>query len=113
MAQKITKKRIAVLSLPLLMSAPIAAKGLKTLPSNQSFTGLTLTPNAQSLEYGDFSFTYAQGLPFQTQIQDLDSLKFSFGIVEGLEANGRIVTDDYNSNCFVDWGDTRDLSMSF
>lgn len=113
MAQKIIKKRIAVLSLPLFMSAPIAAEGLKTLPSNQSFTGLTLTPNAQSLEYGDFSFTYAQGLPFRTQIQDLDSLKFSFGIIEGLEAHGRIVTDDYNSNCFVDCGDTRDLSMSF
>lgn len=113
MAQKITKKRIAALSLPLFMSAPIAAEGLKTLPSNQSFTGLTLTPNAQSLEYGDFSFTYAQGLPFRTQIQDLDSLKFSFGIVEGLEVHGRIVTDDYNSNCFVDCGDTRDLSMSF
>ena len=113
MAQKIIKKRIAALSLPLFMSAPIAAEGLKTLPSNQSFTGLTLTPNAQSLEYGDFSFTYAQGLPYRTQIQDLDSLKFSFGIVEGLEAHGRIVTDDYNSNCFVDCGDTRDLSMSF
>ncbi|MGR2667459.1 YjbH domain-containing protein [Vibrio campbellii] len=113
MAQKIIKKRIAVLSLPLFMSASIAAEGLKTLPSNQSFTGLTLTPNAQSLEYGDFSFTYAQGLPYNTEIQDFDSLKFAFGILEGLEAQGRIVTDDYTSNCFDDCGDMRDLSFSF
>lgn len=113
MAQKIIKKRIAALSLPLFMSAPIAAEGLKTLPSNQSFTGLTLTPNAQSLEYGDFSFTYAQGLPYNTEIQDFDSLKFSFGVLEGLEAQGRIVTDDYTSNCFDDCGDIRDLSFSF
>ncbi|EGQ9096417.1 hypothetical protein GA102_07005 [Vibrio alginolyticus] len=32
---------------------------------------------------------------------------------DGLEAHGRIVTDDYTSNCFYDCGDTRDLSMSF
>ncbi|ARR45961.1 hypothetical protein CAY59_15900 [Vibrio campbellii] len=112
MAQKITKKWIAVLSLPLLMSAPIAVGDIKTLPSNQSFTGLTLTPNAQSMDYGDFSFTYAQGLPFGTQIQDFDSLKFSFGILDGLEANGRVVTDDYHSNCFIDCGGMRDLSLS-
>ncbi|ELA8259768.1 YjbH domain-containing protein [Vibrio alginolyticus] len=74
---------------------------------------MTFTPNAQSLNYGDFSFTYAQGLPFRTAVQDLDSLKFSFGLLEGLEAHGRIVTDDYTSNCFYDCGDTRDLSMSF
>ncbi|ASO17667.1 TPA: hypothetical protein GRI80_03855 [Vibrio parahaemolyticus] len=32
---------------------------------------------------------------------------------DGLEAHGRIVTDDYTSNCFYDCGDIRDLSMSF
>lgn len=113
MAQKTIKTGIAALSLPLLVSTSLTAQELATLPSNQSFTGLTFTPNAQSLNYGDFSFTYAQGLPFRTAVQDLDSLKFSFGLLEGLEAHGRIVTDDYTSNCFYDCGDTRDLSMSF
>ncbi|EJL6783721.1 YjbH domain-containing protein [Vibrio alginolyticus] len=113
MAQKTIKTGIAALSLPLLVSTSLTAQELATLPSNQSFTGLTFTPNAQSLNYGDFSFTYAQGLPFRTAVQDLDSLKFSFGMFDGLEAHGRIVTDDYTSNCFYDCGDTRDLSMSF
>ena len=113
MAQKIIKKRIAALSLPLFMSAPIAAEGLKTLPSNQSFTGLTLTPNAQSLEYGGFSFTYAQGLPLYGEIADVDSLKFTFGLIDGLEANGRIVTETYQCNSFQSKGcGIRDLSMS-
>ncbi|EOX3943181.1 YjbH domain-containing protein [Vibrio alginolyticus] len=113
MAQKTIKTGIAALSLPLLVSTSLTAQELATLPSNQSFTGLTFTPNAQSLNYGYFSFTYAQGLPFRTAVQDLDSLKFSFGMFDGLEAHGRIVTDDYTSNCFYDCGDTRDLSMSF
>ncbi|MGF1819647.1 YjbH domain-containing protein [Vibrio alginolyticus] len=113
MAQKTIKTGIAALSLPLLVSTSLTAQELATLSSNQSFTGLTFTPNAQSLNYGDFSFTYAQGLPFRTAVQDLDSLKFSFGMFDGLEAHGRIVTDDYTSNCFYDCGDTRDLSMSF
>lgn len=113
MAQKTIKTGITALSLPLLVSTSLTAQELATLPSNQSFTGLTFTPNAQSLNYGDFSFTYAQGLPFRTAVQDLDSLKFSFGMFDGLEAHGRIVTDDYTSNCFYDCGDTRDLSMSF
>ncbi|WP_425653311.1 YjbH domain-containing protein [Vibrio campbellii] len=86
---------------------------VKSLPSNQSFSGLSYTPNAQSLEYGDFSFTFAQGLPWLQQINELDSLKFSFGLLKGLEATGRIVTDDYNSNCFqTGCGGIRDLSMS-
>ncbi|MET2950713.1 YjbH domain-containing protein [Vibrio owensii] len=87
---------------------------VERLPSNQSFTGLMFTPNAQSLEYGDFSFTYAQGLPWREWVRALDSLKFSFGVLKGLEATGRIVTDDHNSNCFeTACGEIRDLSMSF
>ncbi|WP_180764137.1 YjbH domain-containing protein [Vibrio parahaemolyticus] len=86
---------------------------MQDLPANQSFTGLVLTPNAQSLTSGHFSFTYAQGLPWRGEIDDLDSLKFSFGLLEGLEATGRIVTDDYHSNCFeTGCGGIRDLSMS-
>ncbi|TOB51489.1 hypothetical protein CGK05_20295, partial [Vibrio parahaemolyticus] len=82
----------AALLLPLFLSTSLAAQEVATLPSNQSFTGLTFTPNAQSLNYGVFSFTYAQGLPWRAAVQDLDSLKFSFGMFDGLEAHGRIVT---------------------
>ncbi|MCZ0924035.1 YjbH domain-containing protein [Vibrio diabolicus] len=86
-----------------------------SLPSSQSFTGLVFTPNAHSLEYGDFSFTFAQGLPWENNIHDLDSLKFSFGLLEGLEAHARIVTKTYNCRSFLepDCGGVRDLSMSF
>ncbi|WP_274012857.1 YjbH domain-containing protein [Vibrio parahaemolyticus] len=113
MAQKTIKTGTAALLLPLFLSTSLTAQEVATLPSNQSFTGLTFTPNAQSLNYGVFSFTYAQGLPWRAAVQDLDSLKFSFGMFDGLEAHGRIVTDDYTSNCFYDCGDIRDLSMSF
>ncbi|MDA0381230.1 YjbH domain-containing protein [Vibrio owensii] len=87
---------------------------VRSLPSNQSFSGLSYTPNAQVMEFGDFSFTYSHGLPWRDQIQNLDSLKVSFGLIEGLEAHGRVVTYDYNSNCFeTGCGGIRDLSMSF
>lgn len=106
-------KYIGVVILLALNSFNVNSESIKHLPSNQSFTGLTLVPNAQVLNYGDFAFTYAQGLPWKKDIQDLDSLKFSFGLFEGLEAHGRIVTDDYNSNCFeTGCGGIRDLSMS-
>ncbi|MGR5135881.1 YjbH domain-containing protein [Vibrio jasicida] len=99
--------------LPFYSLATAFGAPLQDLPANQSFTGLVLTPNAQSLTSGHFSFTYAQGLPWRGEIDDLDSLKFSFGLLEGLEATGRIVTDDYHSNCFeTGCGGIRDLSMS-
>lgn len=114
MAQKTIKTGIAALSLPLLVSTSLTAQELATLPSNQSFTGLTFTPNAQSLNYGDFSFTYAQGLPLNHKIDELDALNLSFGLFDGFEAYGRIVTKTYSCNSFVKSGcGIRDLSMSF
>ncbi|MHA2732485.1 YjbH domain-containing protein [Vibrio campbellii] len=108
------KLGILVGVLPFYSLATAFGAPLQDLPANQSFTGLVLTPNAQSLTSGHFSFTYAQGLPWRGEIDDLDSLKFSFGLLEGLEATGRIVTDDYSSNCFeTGCGGIRDLSMSF
>ncbi len=107
------KLGILVGVLPFYSLATAFGPPLQDLPANQSFTGLVLTPNAQSLTAGHFSFTYAQGLPWRGEIDDLDSLKFSFGLLEGLEATGRIVTDDYHSNCFeTGCGGIRDLSMS-
>ncbi|EOX3954222.1 YjbH domain-containing protein [Vibrio alginolyticus] len=114
MAQKTIKTGIAALSLPLLVSTSLTAQELATLPSNQSFTGLTFTPNAQYLNYGDFSFTYAQGLPLNHKIDELDALNLSFGLFDGFEAYGRIVTKTYSCNSFVKSGcGIRDLSMSF
>ncbi|ELB2872685.1 YjbH domain-containing protein [Vibrio alginolyticus] len=75
---------------------------------------MTFTPNAQYLNYGDFSFTYAQGLPLNHKIDELDALNLSFGLFDGFEAYGRIVTKTYSCNSFVKSGcGIRDLSMSF
>ncbi len=87
---------------------------LEILPANQAFSGLLLTPNAQTLSSGDFSFTFAQGVPYANQIAELDTLKFSLGLFPGMEANGRIVTKTYNANNFDDKSSgIRDLSASF
>ncbi|MFV8429892.1 YjbH domain-containing protein [Vibrio owensii] len=105
---------VVACSLPFYVEATNTTEQLKHLPSNQSFTGLVFTPNAQSLEYGDFSFTFAQGLPWREGTQTLDSLKFSFGILNGLEGHARIATETYNCNKFLVNGcGARDLSMSF
>ncbi|WP_086047117.1 YjbH domain-containing protein [Vibrio alginolyticus] len=99
----------------LLVSLQSSSQELETLHSNQSFTGLTFTPNAQSIEHGDFAFTFAQGLPWKKTIQGDDSIKFSLGVINGLEAVGRVATETYNCNRFVTWVKcgSRDLSMSF
>ncbi|MBY4648145.1 YjbH domain-containing protein [Vibrio alginolyticus] len=111
-------KKIKVLgtvacSLPLSAIAFADLSNLQDLPSNQSFTGVIYTPNAQTLEYGLFRFTFAQGLPAEGVVQASDSLNFSLGLLEGLEAHGRIITTNYSANCFVDGCGIRDLSMSF
>ncbi|MFW1431993.1 YjbH domain-containing protein [Vibrio parahaemolyticus] len=101
-------------SLPFYVGAEKVTEQLERLPSNQSFTGLMFTPNAQSLEYSDFSFTFSQGLPWREQIHNLDSLKFSFGVLEGIEAHARVVTETYHCRIFLEEGcGIRDLSMSF
>lgn len=100
-------------SLPLSAIAFADVSNLQDLPSNQSFTGVIYTPNAQTLEYGLFRFTFAQGLPAEGVVQTSDSLNFSLGLLEGLEAHGRIITTNYSANCFVDGCGIRDLSMSF
>lgn len=48
-------------------------------------------------------------------IQGDDSIKFSLGVINGLEAVGRVATETYNCNRFVTWVKcgSRDLSMSF
>lgn len=90
------------------------AEDLQVLPSNQNFSGLSFVPNAQIKEYGAFGASFSQGRPWLDEIQGLDTIKLSFGLFEGLEAHGSIVTYDYNSNCFeTGCGGIRDLSLSF
>ncbi|CDT96400.1 YjbH domain-containing protein [Vibrio diabolicus] len=101
-------------SLHFLNAKGLSFSQIELASSNQSFTGLVFTPNAQVLPFGQFSFIYSQGLPWEDQVDSLDSIKFSFGLLDGLETTGRIVTDDYNSNCFITGcGGIRDLSISF
>ncbi|EEZ85699.1 hypothetical protein VME_44230 [Vibrio harveyi 1DA3] len=95
-----------------LNTSEVFATDLKISPSNQGFTGLGFTPNAQVLDYGSFSFDFAHGLPLRSDIYDIDSLAFSLGLAYGLEAQARIVTEDYHSNGF-EVGSVRDLSASF
>ncbi|ARO97217.1 hypothetical protein K08M3_02200 [Vibrio alginolyticus] len=115
MAQNALITGIAAPLSMLLVSLQSSSQELETLHSNQSFTGLTFTPNAQSIEHGDFAFTFAQGLPWKKTIQGDDSIKFSLGVINGLEAVGRVATETYNCNRFVTWVKcgSRDLSMSF
>ncbi|MCR9722801.1 YjbH domain-containing protein [Vibrio parahaemolyticus] len=101
-------------SLHFLNAKGLSFSQIELTSSNQSFTGLVFTPNAQVLPFGQFSFIYSQGLPWEDQVDSLDSIKFSFGLLDGLETTGRVVTDDYNSNCFITGcGGIRDLSISF
>ncbi|HAS6964899.1 TPA: hypothetical protein I7303_12630 [Vibrio parahaemolyticus] len=101
-------------SLHFLNAKGLSFSQIELASSNQSFTGLVFTPNAQVLPFGQFSFIYSQGLPWEDQVDSLDSIKFSFGLLDGLETTGRVVTDDYNSNCFITGcGGIRDLSISF
>lgn len=86
----------------------------QVLTSNQSFSGLVFTPNAQVINPGDFAFSFGRGVPLDTDIARLDSLNFSLGLFPGMEASGRIVTKTYDNNLFTDSdGGIRDLSASF
>ncbi|HGZ6494727.1 TPA: hypothetical protein ACOLXN_002883, partial [Vibrio parahaemolyticus] len=100
MIKKISVDEVTIITLSLAFSCGVAANELQTLNSNQSFSGLVFNPNAQVKEYGDFGVSFAQGRPWLDEVQGLDSIKVSFGLIEGLEAHGSIVTYDYNSNCF-------------
>jgi len=97
----------------LLPSFLTQAEGVENLLSTQSFTGALLTPNAQVMNEGDFSFLYGQGVPYQNKIAELDNLFFSVGLFQGLEVGGRIVTKNYGCNLYQDSSCAiRDLSAS-
>lgn len=113
MKKKIITVGVVACSLPFYVEAAKVTDQLEGLPSSQSFTGLMFTPNAQVKEYGDFGLSFAKGRPWLGEVQGLDSIKVSFGLIEGVEAQGSIVTYDYDSNCFkTGCGGIRDLSVS-
>ncbi|MDP5255392.1 MULTISPECIES: YjbH domain-containing protein [unclassified Vibrio] len=106
--------RKALPYLPFILLSSFSYADVESLPSNQAFTGLVLTPNAQVTDTGNLSFYYGQGVPYQGQISTLDTLNFTLGVFSGLEANGRVVTKTYDNNLFTDPdGGLRDLSISF
>jgi len=109
---------MSIIKTTLLTSATLAVSwsalaNVDNLLSAQSFTGALLTPNAQVIDYGDFSLLYGQGVPYQNHIADLDNLFFAAGFAPGLEAGGRIVTQSYSCNLYKESGcGIRDLSAS-
>ncbi|WP_245597677.1 YjbH domain-containing protein [Psychromonas aquimarina] len=87
---------------------------MDNLLSSQSFTGGLLTPNAQVMDRGDFSYLYGRGVPYQQKIAELDNHFFSVGLFKGLEVGGRVVTQTYDCNLYFESGcGIRDLSTSF
>ncbi|WP_261817875.1 YjbH domain-containing protein [Vibrio gallicus] len=109
--------RIAVsraLSLSLLTSLSYPAfSQVDIFPSQQGFSGLIFTPNAQVLEAGRGSIFYGQGVPYRNSIADLDNWYVNAGVFPHLEAGGRIVTDTYSCNGYFDSNcGIRDLSAT-
>lgn len=103
--------RPLVASLCLIFSAHSQSQ-VDILPSQQGFSGLTFTPNAQVLTTGRGNLSFAQGVPYKNSIADLDSWFINVGLFPHFEAGGRIVTETYNSNCFTEGCGIRDLSAS-
>ncbi|WP_261817996.1 YjbH domain-containing protein [Vibrio gallicus] len=84
------------------------------LPSQQGFSGLIFTPNAQVLNTGTGSFSFSQGAPFRGSIEAIDNWYFSTGVFPSIEVGGRISesSGEYTSNCYTEGCDLRDLSAS-
>lgn len=103
--------RALSLSLVTAFSYPASAK-VDILPSQQGFSGLIFTPNAQTLETGRGSAQFGQGVPYRGSIAELDHWYVNAGVFPHLEVGGRIVTRDYDSNCFTEGCGIRDLSAT-
>lgn len=111
--QKTSAYVVPLAYLALFSSSVFADTQVDQLPSHQSFTGLTNTPNAQVVNTGDFNLYYGQGLPYQNGIGDLDDWVATVGIFPGLEVAGRVVTKTYDCNTYTDKNcGIRDLSAS-
>ncbi|NMS17802.1 hypothetical protein HKB37_25025, partial [Vibrio parahaemolyticus] len=58
---KLNPIRLAMLMGGLPLSSAALSAPLSVTSANQAFSGLVLTPNAQVMQSGDFSYTFAQG----------------------------------------------------
>ncbi len=97
----------------LLLTPCASLASPENLSSYQSFTGLGFTPNAQVINTGDFQLSFSQGVPLQSTIAQLDDWYFGAGVFTGVEAGGRIVTQTYDCNSYIDNDcGIRDLSSS-
>ncbi|WP_413505482.1 YjbH domain-containing protein [Photobacterium phosphoreum] len=107
---------LSLLTIAITASLPSIAQAssVDNLPSSQSYTGLMFIPNAQVIDTGDFNLSFHQGVPHKNSIASIDDWFFGAGVFKGLEAGGRIVTQSYDCNSYLnsDCG-IRDLSMSF
>ncbi|CAE6931082.1 hypothetical protein ACOMICROBIO_NCLOACGD_03378 [Vibrio sp. B1ASS3] len=90
------------------------SQGIVIMPSNQSFSGNVFTPNAQVIDSNIFNLTYAKGGPLFDEVEDVDIIRLSLGIINDLEVHSSIITESYNANCFSgEFCGIRDMSFSF
>ncbi|MFA0356635.1 YjbH domain-containing protein [Vibrio breoganii] len=107
-----TASRTLALSLVTGFSYPALAQ-VDILPSQQGFSGLIFTPNAQTLEAGRGSALFSQGVPYRGSIAELDNWYVNAGVFPHLEVGGRIVTQTYDCNIYTESGcGIRDLSAT-
>ncbi|MEZ9710766.1 YjbH domain-containing protein [Vibrio breoganii] len=107
-----TASRTLALSLVTGFSYPALAQ-VDILPSQQGFSGLIFTPNAQTLEAGRGSALFSQGVPYRGSIAELDNWYVNAGVFPHLEVGGRIVTQTYDCNGYTESGcGIRDLSAT-
>nr|WP_086938028.1 YjbH domain-containing protein [Thaumasiovibrio occultus] len=89
-----------------------------TFLSNQSYTGLVFTPNAQTTPFGTLAYSFGHGVPTDEEdlrygeVGDVDNWLFNGGMTHWAEATGRIVTETYDVNLYQEPGGIRDLSIS-
>ncbi|PML06575.1 hypothetical protein BCT86_11765 [Vibrio breoganii] len=107
-----TASRTLALSLVTGFSYPVLAQ-VDILPSQQGFSGLIFTPNAQTIEAGRGSALFSQGVPYRGSIAELDNWYVNAGVFPHLEVGGRIVTQTYDCNIYTVSGcGIRDLSAT-
>ncbi|MFA0475918.1 YjbH domain-containing protein [Vibrio breoganii] len=107
-----TASRTLALSLVTGFSYPALAQ-VDILPSQQGFSGLIFTPNAQTIETGRGSALFSQGVPYRGSIAELDNWYVNAGVFPHLEVGGRIVTQTYDCNGYTESGcGIRDLSAT-
>ncbi|GAB3768730.1 hypothetical protein GCM10028796_32740 [Ramlibacter monticola] len=75
------------------------------------FTGLSLTPNARILEWGQLGLVYDRQLPGAADPSGHNFLA-GFGLLPSVELVGRLATNSIHDNCFTQGCGMRDLSAS-